>query len=98
MTLILASITNPVIGQPVYVGNSGSTGDTLTGIKPTGTDVIQNVAIINKTGANGSLQVSCIGRTNDLPNLEQGKIWLGDATGVPSALTIGNSSKCCFNF
>jgi len=87
-----ASITNPVIGQPVYVGNSGSTGDTLTGIKPTGTDVIQNVAIINKTGANGSLQVSCIGRTNDLPNLEQGKIWLGDATGVPSALTIGNSS------
>ncbi len=87
-----ASITNPVIGQPVYVGNSGSTGDTLTGTKPTGTDVIQNVAIINKTGANGSLQVSCIGRTNDLPNLEQGKIWLGDANGVPSALTIGSNT------
>ncbi len=86
------NITNPVIGQPVYVGNSGSTGDTLTGTKPTGTDVIQNVAIINKTGANGSLQVSCIGRTNDLPNLEQGKIWLGDANGVPSALTIGSNT------
>ena len=86
------SITNPLIGQPVYISNSGSTGDTLTGTKPTGTDVIQNVAIINKTGANGSLQVSCIGRINDLPNLEQGKIWLGDANGVPSALTIGNDT------
>ncbi len=86
------SIANPLIGQPVYVGNSGSTGDTLTGAKPTGTDVIQNVAIINKTGANGSLQVSCIGRINDLPNLEQGKIWLGDANGVPSALAIGNDT------
>jgi hypothetical protein len=86
------SITNPLIGQPVYVGNSGSTGDTLTGTKPTGTDVIQNVAIINKTGANGSLQVNAIGRTNDLPNLEQGNIWLGDANGVPSALTIGNNT------
>ena len=86
------SITNPLIGQPVYISNSGSTGDTLTGTKPTGTDVIQNVAIINKTGANGSLQVSCIGRINDLPNLEQGKIWLGDANGVPSALTIGNNT------
>ena len=86
------NITNPVIGRPVYVDNSGTT-ENLTGTKPTGTDVIQNVAIVNKTGANGSLQVSCIGRTNDLPNLEQGKIWLGDATGVPSALTIGNPSS-----
>ena len=85
------NITNPSIGRPVYVDNSGTT-ENLTGTKPTGTDVIQNVAIVNKTGANGSLQVSCIGRTNDLPNLEQGKIWLGDATGVPSALTIGNPS------
>tara|TARA_R100000951_G_scaffold42506_1_gene35738 strand:+ start:260 stop:1675 length:1416 start_codon:yes stop_codon:yes gene_type:complete len=83
------NITSPVIGQPVYVDNSGTT-ENLTGTKPTGTDVIQNVAIVNKTGANGSLQVSCIGRVNDLPNLEQGKIWLGDANGVPSALTIGN--------
>jgi len=86
------NVTNPVIGQPIYVDNSGTT-ENLTGTKPIGTDVIQNVAIVNKTGANGSLQVSCIGRTNDLPNLEQGKIWLGDATGVPSALTIGNNTS-----
>jgi len=85
------NITNPVIGQPIYVDNSGTT-ENLTGTKPIGTDVIQNVAIVNKTGANGSLQVSCIGRTNDLPNLEQGKIWLGDANGVPSALTIGSNT------
>ena len=36
--------------------------------------------------------MSCIGRTNDLPNLATGRIWAGDADGVPEALAPGSAN------
>jgi hypothetical protein len=58
------------VGDVVYVNAARSLGNLmLTRSKPTGTSLIQNVGIITKTGANGDIQVTATGRTNDLPNL-----------------------------
>ena len=78
-------------GSIVYVSNNPATTNGLTYTKPTGTQLIQNIGIVVKysPGTSGSIQVSAIGRTNDLPNIPQGNIWIGDANGVPSNLAIG---------
>ena len=64
----------------LYVDDGGG----LTQTKPTGTNLIQNVGVVLKT--NGTicqgLKVSCIGRTNDVPNIPEGYGWLGNASGV----------------
>lgn len=78
------------VGDIVYVAAASTPGNLLlTRDKPTGSNLIQSVGIITKTGATGDIQVTAIGRTNDLPNISQGSIWLGDSNGVPSALAIG---------
>ena len=70
----------------LYVDAAGG----LTQDRPTGTNLIQNVGIVLKT--NGTicqgLKVSCIGRTNDVPNIPEGYTWIGNASGVatPTAL------------
>jgi hypothetical protein len=68
-------------GDILYVSNSGGG---LSQTKPTGTYLIQNVGIVLKT--NGTIlqgfQVSCIGRTNDVPNLADGHFFIGSATNT----------------
>lgn len=67
----------------LYVDNGGG----LTQDKPTGTNLIQNVGVVLKT--NGTicqgLKVSCIGRTNDVPNLPDGKFFIGSATNTQTS-------------
>jgi hypothetical protein len=73
----------PSSNDTVYVKVGG--GLTLT--KPTGpTGLIQNVAKVGKVsgGNSGSLIVSSILRTNDVPNLPTGKIWVGDGNTIVS--------------
>ena len=75
----------PSSNDTVYVKAGG--GLTLT--KPTGpTGLIQNVAKVGKVsgGNSGSLIVSSILRTNDVPNLTTGKIWVGDGNTVESTV------------
>jgi hypothetical protein len=75
----------PSSNDTVYVKVGG--GLTLT--KPTGpTGLIQNVAKVGKvsSGNSGSLIVSSILRTNDVPNLTTGKIWVGDGNTVESTV------------
>ena len=83
--------TDPIDGvtpnsnDTVYVKAGG--GLTLT--KPTGpTGLIQNVAKVGKVsgGNSGSLIVSSILRTNDVPNLTTGKIWVGDGNTTESTV------------
>jgi hypothetical protein len=62
----------------VYVGASG--GLTLT--KPTGTNLIQNVGIVSKPTGVGFIQITAIGRSNDVPNIPSANLWLGNASGV----------------
>jgi len=82
---IPSSGSNPLVNDVIYVAAGGG----LTSIKPTGTNLIQNVAIVVNASAQGTLQITAIGRANDLPNIPQGSIWLGDPSGAPSALAIG---------
>ena len=76
-----ASLYSP--GDEVYLAPGG--GWTTT--KPTGTNAIQKLGVILKVNV-GNNTVSGIlyslGNNEDLPNLPQGKIWVGDANGVPT--------------
>ncbi|MDF1690701.1 MAG: hypothetical protein P1U35_13980, partial [Cycloclasticus sp.] len=75
----------PASNDTVYVKVGG--GLTLT--KPTGpTGLIQNIAKVGKVsgGNSGSLIVSSILRTNDVPNLTTGKIWVGDGNTTESTV------------
>jgi len=79
----VTGLTNPAVGDTVYVDVGGG----FTNVKPTGTNLIQNVGIIGRVQQNnGEIVVSCIQRTNDLPNIQEDYLWLGDANGVPQAV------------
>jgi len=76
----LSGFTGLEENDVLYVDAGGG----LTKDKPTGTNLIQNVGVVLKT--NGTicqgLKVSCIGRTNDVPNLPDGKFFIGSATNT----------------
>ena len=76
-----AGITgSPGINDTLYVSNGGGG---LTSIKPTGTNLIQNIGIVARLDAsNGSILVSSVLRSNDVPNIPEGQAWIGDASGV----------------
>ena len=72
-----------VAGAAIYVNGAG----VLTASKPTGSDLIQNIGICGKVDAtDGEIIVMGSGRSNDLPNIQEGYAWVGDSNGVPSAL------------
>jgi hypothetical protein len=67
----------------VYVGANGG----YTNVKPTGTNLIQNLGIVTKVdSSNGSGFVYGAGRSNDLPNIQSGYAWVGNTNGVPVAV------------
>ena len=75
----LSGFTGLDEGDIVYVASGGG----LTATKPTGSgNLIQNMGIILKTNGTAiqGLQVSCIGRTNDVPNLNSGFIFYGNSS------------------
>jgi len=81
---IPSTAPNPVTNDIIYVANGGG----LTSIKPTGTSLIQNVAIVVKTGNSGSLQITAIGRSNDVPNIPSTQMWVGSSTGAATPRTL----------
>jgi len=79
-------------GDPIWVGTNGA----FTGTKPAGTALIQRVGQIIKVHAtNGSIEVFGAGRSNDVPNIPQDQLWLGNSSGVatPTAHTVENISN-----
>lgn len=71
------------VGDIVYVGPNGG----YTNIKPTGTNLIQNLGVVTKVDAsNGSGFIYGSGRSNDVPNILQGYAWVGNENGVATAL------------
>ena len=73
------TITGAVAGDTVYVSDSGD----LTITKPTGNSQIQNMGQVLRTNAVGDvrgLKISSIDRTNDIPNLGDGEIFIGNST------------------
>jgi hypothetical protein len=81
--------TSTTANDTVYVKAGGG----LTMTKPTGTGLIQNIAkVVRVHASNGSLVVSSILRTNDVPNLTTGKIWVGDGNTTESTVVHLNES------
>jgi hypothetical protein len=78
------------VGDSLYISTVGTTGNTLTNVKPTGTALIQKVAIVLRSHATlGVIDVVGAGRTNDLPNIPDGNIWVGNGSGVPTETALG---------
>lgn len=73
-------------GDVLYVKAAGG----LTNVKPTGTNLVQNVGKVSRRQQNnGQIVVMAIGRTNDIPNLPTGKFFIGSATNTQeSAYTL----------
>jgi hypothetical protein len=69
-------------GDVLYVKAGGG----LTNVKPTGTNLIQNVGKVGRRQQNsGEIVVMAIGRSNDIPNIQEGYIWAGNSSGVATA-------------
>jgi hypothetical protein len=69
----------PSSNDTIYVKAGGG----LTKTKPTGSgNYIQNVGKVGRVNSSnaGSIAVSTIMRTNDVPNLSTGKVWVGTST------------------
>jgi len=85
------------VGEVVYVGENGG----FTNVKPTGSgNLVQNLGVVTKVHAsNGSGWVYGSGRSNDVPNLPTGKIWVGsDAYSVTSSIIHFNESTSQVEF
>ena len=68
------------VGEPLYVSE---TPGELTNVKPSGVALIQKIATVSRVNAvNGILQVVGAGRSNDVPNIPEDQLWLGNASGV----------------
>jgi len=80
-------------GDVVYVGENGG----YTNVKPTSdTNLIQNLGIVTKVDAsNGSGFIYGSGRSNDVPNLPTGKIWVGSDsyTVTSSVISLDETNK-----
>ena len=75
-------------GNNVYVGADGG----YTESKPTGTNLIQNIAIVGKVDAsNGSIFVYGSGRSNDVPNLLNDHIFFGSGSDQMQQLHISGA-------
>jgi len=73
---------NWAIGDIIFVKPGGG----LTNIKPGGTDLIQNIAIVSRVQQNtGELEVIALGRTNDVPNLPEGRLFVGTSNNTSLA-------------
>ena len=71
------------VGQIVYVGPNGG----YVGVKPTGSNLIQNLGIVSKVSAmNGAGYILGAGRSNDVPNIQPGYTWVGNSNSVATPL------------
>ena len=89
----ISGFTSLAVGDILYVDISGS-ALYLTQTKPTGeSSLIQNIGIVVKT--NGTicqgLQVSAIGRANDMPNLDDKNIFIGDSSNKPVSQSLSSA-------
>ena len=75
------------IGDALYVSSTVAGG--LTNVKPDSGALVQKIGtVIFSDVATGVIEISGAYRSNDLPNLAEGKIWQGDANGVPQEVEL----------
>ena len=72
-------------GTVVYLGVGGGWSST----RPTGSASVQALGVITRSSNNGrGVVFNQIG--NNLPNIAQDKVWVGDSNGVPQEVSINN--------
>ncbi len=78
------------LGDTLYIS---TTAGTLTNTAPTGeSSLIQNIGSIERLhSSNGTIKVGGAGRTNATPNLDDGKIFIGNASNSPVTNTLDTS-------
>ena len=76
-------------GRNIYVTNGG-----FTDTRPTGSGVlVQNIGVVGKVNASeGEIVVQGSGRSNDLPNIQDGYLWVGNTNGVAEAVATSSIS------
>jgi hypothetical protein len=68
------------VGDALY---ASETAGELTSTKPTGTALIQRVGQVTRSHPSlGVIQIFGAGRSNDVPNIPQDQLWLGNGSGV----------------
>lgn len=84
-------------GDILYISTTG----TLTATKPSGeSSLIQNIGkVIRSHPSVGSIKVGGAGRTNDVPNLNDGNVFIGNASNQAEtrALTLDDISETATN-
>jgi hypothetical protein len=81
---------NPTENDVIYVKPSGTSGAALTTTKPVYGNFIQNIGKVGRvsTSNDGNLVVSSILRTNDIPNLTPGRLWIGSTGNTIESQTL----------
>jgi len=80
----------PTEGDVVYVKPSGTSGAALTTTKPVYGNFIQNIGKVGRvsTNSDGTFVVSSILRSNDIPNLTPGRLWVGSTGNTIESQTL----------
>ena len=77
-------------GQSVYVAVGGG----YTNQRPTGSaNLVQKLGNVEKSAINGSGLIKGPGWYNDIPNIQEGYFWAGDADGVAQAISTGSFAR-----
>lgn len=79
-------------GDELYVSGDPSTTLGLINSKPTGTKLIQRIAIVLRSHASNGVLAVYPGRANDLPQISDTNLWVGDATGVPTGVAMSGDA------
>lgn len=86
-TLSSIDTSSYTVGDTLYINATG----TLSATKPTGeSNLVQNIGKVQRVHATaGSIKVGGAGRTNDTPNLDENKIFIGNSSNAASTAAIG---------
>ena len=77
------------VKDELYVGPTGG----LTTTKPTGTNLIQKIGVVYRDNpSQGDIYVLGAQRTNDIPNIAEANFWVGNASGVATAVTMSSDA------
>lgn len=77
------------LGDTLYVNGTG----TLQTTKPTGeSNLVQNIGMVQRVHASaGSIKVGGAGRTNDTPNLNENKIFIGNSSNQTTTQSLSTA-------
>ncbi len=68
------------VNDSLYVGEG-----VLTTTRPTGSALVQKIARVGNVANNGEITILGAGRSNDIPNILEGYVWIGNSDGVAVA-------------